>query len=244
MMASAGINPTNVLFVRISNEEVYQRTLAGAQDDFECNRSIVANRLRYCEANQPQVLGFFQRFYNSVVEIDGHKSMWYMEDVALQAIQDTTSARQQFAKNLCLSAPCSVQDLHYDRCLMKASLSQFGYFCPVTWKNTKQLIKCVHNPETSLFYNNVFYYFRGLEERQMFLDNTRRFINNVIFSSAKGIPIRFKQHKASEIMSQEKALMGHCPVTLVDEGRVIKGDQLLIVHYKDNKYAFENESKL
>lgn len=78
----------------------------------------------------------------------------------------------------------------------------------------------------------------------MFLDNKRRFINNVIFSSAKGIPIRFKQHKASEIMSQEKALMGHCPVTLVDEGRVIKGDQLLIVHYKDNKYSFESESKL
>ena len=108
MMASAGINPTNVLFVRISNEEVYRRTLEGAQDDFECNRSIVSNRLRYCEANQPQVLGFFQRFYNSVTEIDGHKSMWYMEDVALQAIQDNISARQQFAKNLSLGAPCYV----------------------------------------------------------------------------------------------------------------------------------------
>ncbi len=51
MMAQAGLNPTNVLFIRISNEEVYSRTLAQSQDDFECNRSIVANRLRFCEAN-------------------------------------------------------------------------------------------------------------------------------------------------------------------------------------------------
>jgi hypothetical protein len=75
---------------------------------------------------------------------------------------------------------------------MKTSLSQYGYYCPVTWKNTKQLIKCTHNPENCLFYNNMFYYFRGIEERNMFLSNTKRFINNVIFSSSKGIPMRFK----------------------------------------------------
>jgi hypothetical protein len=82
-----------VLFVRISNEEVYARTLANSQDDFECNRTIVSNRLRFSEANTPHVLGFLQRYYNSVVEIDGSKSNWFMEDMAIEAIQSNINAR-------------------------------------------------------------------------------------------------------------------------------------------------------
>lgn len=114
----------------------------------------------------------------------------------------------------------------------------------MTWKNTKQLAKCTHNPEHTVFYDHTFYYFKGETERDMFVQNPARFINNVIFSSAKGIPVRYKHHKAAEIIAQEKALLGFCPVTLVDESRVVKGDQLLIVHYKDSKYCFENEIKL
>ena len=29
--------------------------------------------------------------------------------------------------------------MNMDRCIMKSSVSQFKYFCPVTWKNTKDL---------------------------------------------------------------------------------------------------------
>jgi hypothetical protein len=66
----------------------------------------------------------------------------------------------------------------------------------------------------------------------------------VIFSSQKGIPLRLKPHKAAEIIAQEKALLGHCPVTLVDADRVVKGDPLLVVQYKDQKFSFESEAKL
>jgi hypothetical protein len=33
-------------------------------------------------------------------------------------------------------------------------------------------------------------------------------------------------------------------VSLIDEVRVIQGDSLLVVHFKDNKYSFESEEKL
>ena len=167
-----------------------------------------------------------------------------MEDRALNAVQATIYSRQQFAKNLFMKRPCVVQSIQYDRSIMKFNLSQFGYFCPVSWKNTKTLYKCTHNPENSVYYDNMFFYFNGQDERDMFIANPRRFINNVIFSSAKGIPMRFKQHKAAEIIAQEKAILGYCPVTLVDEGRVVKGDPLLCVHYKDTKFSFESEFKL
>lgn len=83
---------------------------------------------------------------------------------------------------------------------MKASLSQFAYFCPVTWKNTKELVKCTHDPENTVFYQNVFFYFKGQTEKEMFIAMPSRFTNNVIFSSEKGIPLRLKPHKAAEIV--------------------------------------------
>jgi len=58
-MARAGVTPANVIYIRISNEEVYTRTAEKAADFFECNRSILANRLRFHEANTPHVLGFY-----------------------------------------------------------------------------------------------------------------------------------------------------------------------------------------
>jgi len=53
LMAREGIKPQNVIFIRISNEEVYNRTAAQAADAFECNRSIIAHRLRYYESTMP-----------------------------------------------------------------------------------------------------------------------------------------------------------------------------------------------
>ena len=38
--------------------------------------------------------------------------------------------------------------------------------------------------------------------------------------------------------------MGYCPVTLVEEKKVVKGDLCLVVQYKDQKYSFETEQKL
>ena len=159
-MCREGLTPSNVFFVRVSVEEVYKRTNAKSKDDFECNRSVLAARLRQYELNLPHTLGFFQRYYNSLIEVDGFKSKWFMEDRALAAIQDNMQSRQQFAKNLCFpDHPCEMNSLNCDRILMKATLSMFEYYCPVTWKNTKCLVKCTHDPENSIFYQNTFYYF-------------------------------------------------------------------------------------
>lgn len=235
-MAGLGICPSNVLNIRVSHEEVYRRTESQKGEDFGANRSIFALRLRYHEAQTPHVLSFYQRVYDSLVEIDGFKSKWFMEDRAITAIQQNMAARQNFARAYCFQnspeenqRPCEIANIHCDRVLMKQSLSQFGYYCSVTWKNTKQLVKCTQDPENTVFYKNVFYYFTGRAEKELFMSNPLRFTNNVIFSSNKGIPLRLKPHKAAEIVAQEKALIGYCSVTMVDVDRVIKGDPLLVV---------------
>lgn len=40
-------------------------------------------------------------------------------------------------------------------------------------------------------------------------------------------------HKAAEVTLHEKLLSGHCPVTIVDESRVKRGDALLLIILKD-----------
>ena len=72
--------------MRISAAEVFVRTESEKEEVFGANRTILSSRLRSIEVNLPQVLSFYQRLYNSLVEIDGFKSKWYMQDRAMNAI--------------------------------------------------------------------------------------------------------------------------------------------------------------
>jgi hypothetical protein len=56
--------------------------------------------------------------------------------------------------------------------------------------------------------------------------------------------MRIRTYKASEVVNQEKAIQGHCPVTLKDEGKVEKGLGLLIIKFKDNTFVFTSEEKM
>jgi len=94
-----GVTPNNVFHMRISSAEVYKRTDGEKDEVFGANRTILSSRLRNMETNLPQVLAFYQRLYNSLVEIDGFKSKWFMQDRALTAIQANIHAKQKFARN-------------------------------------------------------------------------------------------------------------------------------------------------
>ena len=120
-------------------------------DLFGQNRSVIADRMRTTYKHQAQVANFFSRIYNSVIDINALKSKWFVHDRALTFMESNIRARQLFSKAACIAKgpgpeePSEIAFLHYDKCLLKAALSQFGYFCPVTWKNTKELVKCTHN---------------------------------------------------------------------------------------------------
>lgn len=78
----------------------------------------------------------------------------------------------------------------------------------------------------------------------MFLNNPTRFLASTGFPKTEDLPRRLLPHKSAEILSYEKALGGYCPVTLNDEERVVLGDPLLLISFKEYKYAFESEYKL
>ena len=95
-----------------------------------------------------------------------------------------------------------------------------------------------------MLFKNFFYYFANEECRDVFIKNPERFVEKVIFSSERNCPLRLRPHKAAELIAQDKHLLGHCPVTLKDDERVEKGNPLLIVQFKENRFLFANEEKL
>ena len=78
----------------------------------------------------------------------------------------------------------------------------------------------------------------------MFLKNPTRFLASSNFPKHDDLPRRLLPHKAAEIISYEKALGGYCSVTLNDEERVTAADPILLIRYKEYKYAFHTEFKL
>lgn len=131
-----------------------------------------------------------------------------------------------------------------DRVFFKQSVSQYGYYCPVSWKTEKKFLTCTHLPEFAVLYKNLFYYFASLKQRDLFVQNPRKFTENVIFSTERNIPKRMSCFKASEISETEKALLNYCPVTLADEEKLSPGNPLLVVNFKGEKYTFSTEEKL
>ena len=77
-MLKRSLHPTNVFCVNIPTEEVYKRSESLKQQEFGCDRTILAGRLRYIEETLPGTLYFFQRRYNNVTNIDGMKSRWFI----------------------------------------------------------------------------------------------------------------------------------------------------------------------
>ena len=103
---------------------------------------------------------------------------------------------------------------------------------------------CTHLPELAVLFKNLFYYFADEKARSLFIQNPKKFTENVIFSTERNIPRRMMAHKASEISETEKALSNYCPVTLADQEKLEKGNPILVVGFKGEKFCFTSEEKL
>lgn len=78
----------------------------------------------------------------------------------------------------------------------------------------------------------------------MFASNPARFVDTSSFPRYSELPMRFMPHKACEVVVHEKAIGGHCSVSLIDDEKVCKGDQALMIMYREDKFIFENEHRL
>jgi adenylate kinase family enzyme len=112
-MAEIGIVPDNVFQIQVPIETVYNRTVGRSQNEFDCDRSIMVRRLTHQAASVPETAFFYNKYYNSLVPVDGTKSRWYMEDLALESLEKVIKARLSFARDLYSgNRPCLMENLN------------------------------------------------------------------------------------------------------------------------------------
>ena len=208
LMVKKGLNPLNVFHMQLPVETVYERTAPSALSEFSCDRTILSRRINHLSRHQPLAAYFFQKHYNSLTVIDGLKSRWFVETLALEAVEKCMKARLEFSRDFFYKEerhgyvrPCIMENMNYDRVYQKKSLSQYGFICPVTWRQSKSFVNCCQRPELTVLYQERFYYFAGKKERAIFMKNPKIFTEKVLFSSDRNVPSRIREHKASEIVA-------------------------------------------
>jgi hypothetical protein len=66
------------------------------------------------------VAGLFTKIYNNVTEIEASKSKWFLEDSALEKIEQNIQARQKFARDYTFQRegqterPCVLANIGFD----------------------------------------------------------------------------------------------------------------------------------
>jgi len=53
------------------------------------------------------------------------------------------------------------------------------------------------------------YFFRNLEQRDIFLENPEKFTDELIFPTTSEIPIRIEPHNAAQVVTKEKNLANY-----------------------------------
>lgn len=70
-MASVGIVPDNVFQINISIEQVFNRSVGRIQSDFDFDRTILVGRLLKQNKSIPETGYFYNKYFNSLVRVDG-----------------------------------------------------------------------------------------------------------------------------------------------------------------------------
>ena len=90
-MANRSILPNNVFVINLDPKVCYQR--AKDDDSFGYINDILKQRIENTLVHQPQVSIFFQKYFNSLKNIDGSRSRWFVEHTCLETLEQTLKAR-------------------------------------------------------------------------------------------------------------------------------------------------------
>ena len=245
------IVPDYVFYINMYSEQCYNRADGLTKYDFMVDPRVFSERLTTHLAENSHVCSYYEQHYGSVKYINGLKSKWYVEDTILEHVRDALLSKSDFARRILdPTNACILGSINVDRQLMHMCHSKYGYFCPVTWKNHATFSSSRFMEETAVIYqppgSDMFhlYFFRNIEQRDMFVDNPSLFIKDIVFPSLSDIPQQIEVHNAAQIVTKEKNLANYCPVSLLEEDRIVKGYPLYLVYYNESKFVFESSQKL
>lgn len=92
-IAKKGLVPTNVFAMRVLPSEAFSRSYANINTNFGCFKEIIKSRIQTYYQNSPGAVAFYQKYYNNVVEIDGTRSKWFIEERIISEISKSLNAK-------------------------------------------------------------------------------------------------------------------------------------------------------
>ena len=247
LLSKHGIIPDCTFYVDFAIEDAYGRS--ATTDGFDFDRRVLSERIRQKWDNNRGILSYYQLNFDNVRYIDATRSKMYIKDFCIDQIHASLRDRFNYSRDLLdEEAVLVMENLTFPLPMLKYNHSEFGYFCPVTWKKEQRIVKCHHNLETAVKYKGKFYFFTSFDFRNMFISNPGQFLDEANFP-VDTIPSFIKFHKAAELASFEKSLMGYCPVSItqcssVDQVEQSKGYSLFLSIYKGERFVFNTYGKL
>jgi adenylate kinase family enzyme len=240
-----GIIPDYVFYIDVHSEKRYSRADGLAEYDFMADPRVFSERLTAHLAEKPHVLSFYEDHFGNAKYVSGLKSKWYVEDTIIDHIRSSLKSRADFARDILDSSKaCALQNINIDRSLLSICHSNYGFYCPVTWKNHQTFSSGKNNEETAVIYRppgsqyRHLYFFRNLKQRDIFIGSPEMFVTDIVFPTANEIPEWIDQHNAAQIIAKEKNLANYCPVTLLEDDVIVKGNHLYLAVYKGTLILF------
>lgn len=241
MLSESGIIPDFIFYLNMYSEYCYSRVEDLSNEEFMYDTRVFSERLTIHLRENPGVMAYYEKHFGNIKYINGLKSKWYVEDTIVDHIGDSIASKSEFAKNILDdSEACSLENINIDRDLYNLCHSDFGYYCPTTWKNHQLFENCEHKEETVVLFKHPnssiqnLYFFRNIEQRDVFMKSPKVFSDQSLFPPTDEIPKLIHPHNAAQIVTTEKNLANYCPVTLHEEDKVKKGYLLYLVFHKGN----------
>ena len=247
LMNQRGLIPMKIFCVDQELEASYKLTEERKGTDYKFDRRVFRERILRFQDKIPDVISYYHQVFSNVRFVK-NISKWYVKDFFEVNIQESIKAMMIYSRRqLDPENAQALNGLIFDQNYIKQGANKkFGYYCPVTWKNDKKILKCHLRLQHTVSYKEEFYYFADQKSRDLFISYPDRYLQDYSFPIKK-LPKSIKIHKAAELFMRDKMLKGYCPVTLVEHNKNVdkaKSYSLFMTEYNDQLWTFASYENL
>jgi len=251
MLTEAGIVPHRVLSLAIPEAVVFERAamlgsqatnqlVNGTMKDLVQNEvSLQRQRLDAFTRSVPLVNAYYSLRFSNVCEVDGTKSVWAIEDRALEETSSSISQRLEYYRRTADGKGACIDGLGFTSDRVKKNESTWRRYCPVTLTLGNELLLC-KDPRFAVEYKSRIYWLSNAGNMGLFLDDPESFLAVPL---PQTIPNRLSLNDRvppPQCMLEEDGV-AFCPVALVDRKELVKAVGCYIVQHQSKYWSMESK---
>jgi len=245
-LTEAGIVPHRVLTINIPEATVFERAAkigkasTGGEADLVQNEvSLQRQRLDAYASTVPLVNAYYSLRFSSVRELDGTKSFWATEDLALRETSMSISQRLAYYRQTAHGRASCIDGLGFSQERVQANESAWRTYCPVSLTLGNELVLC-KDQHFAVEYKSKIYWLSSAENMRLFLDDPESFLQVPIpGTTPQLLPLVDRVPTPGCMLEEDGAAF--CPVALVDRKELVKAIGCYIVQHQGKYWSMESK---